>query len=38
MNLELVESKVISGWGRNLPVSSNIVIPKKIEDIQDLLV
>ncbi len=37
MNLELVESKVISGWGRNLPVSSNIVIPKKIEDIQDFI-
>ena len=34
MNLERIESKVISGWGRNLPVSSNIVIPKKIEDIQ----
>tara|TARA_B100000212_G_scaffold123258_1_gene92432 strand:- start:1405 stop:2826 length:1422 start_codon:yes stop_codon:yes gene_type:complete len=37
MNIEIVESKSISGWGRNTPVSSNIVIPKQIKEIQDFI-
>ena len=37
MDIEILESKSISGWGRNIPVSSNIVIPKEVKDIQNFI-